>query len=172
MRPEGTPPLDAHSLRLQIDAALRVVENLVQTDPDREMSGRVLGSILTILTVIRQQYGSRLILDNEIGELLMTQAPEELPVTRSAPVLQPITAIEMQFALASVRASLLSLEELEARTVPYDSAASAGASFWNPDPPRGTPTNWGEDPGDRRYRIITDRQYGDTAAHRPRGLPW
>jgi hypothetical protein len=178
MRPEGTPPLDAHSLGLQIEAVLPVVEDLAQTDPDREITGRILGSILAILAVIRQQYGSRLILDTEIGELLMTQAPAEPPVMGSASLPEPITAIEMRLALASVRASLLALAQLEARTTPYDPAATAEASqFWTPDAdyrdsPPGGPRNWREGPGDRQYRITADRQQGRTAMHRPSGLPW
>jgi hypothetical protein len=177
MRPEGTPPLDAHSLRLQIDAVLPVVANLAQTDPNHEISGRVLGNILTILAVIRQQYGSELILDNEIGELLITQAPEELPVMRSASLPEPITAIEMQIALASVRASLLALEELEARTVPYDSATTTEASIWSPDTqhrdaPPGGHRNWPEGPGDRQYRFVAGSQHRRTAVDRPRRLPW
>ncbi len=153
-----------------------MVANLAQIDPNQEIRGGVLGSILTILDVIRQQYGSRLILDNEIRELLMMQAPEEPPVVRLVPLPEPITAIRMQIALASVGASLRALEELEARTAPYNSAASE-ASYISPDTqhrdsPPGGGGNWKADPGDRQYRIAVGSQHRRASTDRPRGLSW
>ena len=126
MRPEDTPWLDAHSLRQQIDEVLPVVIERARRDPDHQFSGRVQGKLLTILAVIREQYSSQLILDDEIMELLVVQAPKELPVVDSASPPEPITAEEMRIVLASVRASLLTLEGLEAHTTPYDSTATAG----------------------------------------------
>jgi len=160
--------VDAHSLRLQIDELLPIVRD---RDPDRELGGSALGMLLKILKVVYDQYGSRLILDEEIWELLIERARKELPVISSESPLEPITAEQMQFALASVRASLLALEEEEeAHTVPYGPAATTEASsYWSPD--MEGPGNWPEEPGDRRYRIVDGRQHRRTAVHLPRGLP-
>ena len=106
MRPEDAPRLDAYSLRIQIDEVMPIVTDRAHRDPDHPFTGRVLGKLLTILAVIREQYSSRLILDAEIRELLMLGAPREPPVVDSEPSPEPITAEEMRLVLASVRASL------------------------------------------------------------------
>jgi hypothetical protein len=185
MRPEDTPWLNARSLRMQIDAVLPVVEDRAATDPDHKFSARVLGKLLTILAVIREQYGSRLIQDHEILELLMVQAPKELPAGGLSTPSQLITAEEMRLLLASVHASLLALEDLEAHTTPYGStAATEVPPPWSPateDPdsppgqpgnPPGQPGNWRGEPGDRQYRIGAGRRYRRAAAYWSSDLPW
>jgi hypothetical protein len=176
MRPEDTPLRDAHSLRLQIDGIMPVVRERAQRDPDHPFKGRVLGKLLTILDVIREQYGPKLILDNDILELLLLHAPQEPPIVESKSPPEPITAEEMWVALGSLRASLLALEELEAHTAPYGSAAADVKPPWSPnaehpDSPPGQPRNWQEGPGDRQYRTFAGRQHRRAAAHRSSGLP-
>jgi hypothetical protein len=176
MSPEDTPWLNAHSLRRQIDEVLPVVIERARRDPDHQFSGRIQGKLLRILDVIREQYSSRLILDDEILELLLVQAPKELPVVDSASSPEPITAEEMRIVLASLRASLLTMEELEEHTTPYGSAAAEMSPPWSPitkhtDTPPGQPGNWQGDPGDRQYRIDVGRQRR-AAAHRSSESPW
>lgn len=155
-----------------------MVKERARSNPDHQISGRILGKLLTILTVIRDQYGSELILDNDISELLIVHAPKEPPIVDSESSPEPITAEEMRMVLASVRASLRALEELEAHTAPYGSAAAAEVKPpWSPDTkhpdsPPGQPGNWQEDPGDRQYRTVGGRHHGRAAAHRSSGLPW
>jgi hypothetical protein len=178
MRPEDTPWLNAHSLRIQIDEVLPVVIERARRDPDHQFSGRIQGKLLRILDVIREQYSSRLILDDEILELLLVQAPKELPVVESASPPEPITAEEMRIVLASVRASLLALEEVEEHTTPYGSTATAEVSPpWSPitknlDAPPGQPGDWQGGPGDRQYWIGADRQHRRAASHRSSELLW
>ena len=165
MSPEDTPWLDARGLRMQIDEVLPVVIQRAGTDPDHPLSSRVQGKLHAILAVIRQQYSSRLILDHEILDLLLTQGS--------------VTAEEMWVTLASVRASLLrleELEELEAHTTPYGSTAASGAPPWNPstehpDSPPGQPGNWQDSPGDRQYWMGAGRQHRRAAAQRSSELP-
>jgi hypothetical protein len=163
---------------MQIDEVLPVVIERARRDPDHQFSGRVLGKLLTILAVIRNQYSSKLILDNEVLDLLLVPDPQALQVVDSESPPEPITAEEMRIVLASVRASLLALEELEAHTEPYGSAATADVKPpWSPDTehpgsPPGQPKNWQEGPGDRQYRIFGGRQHRRAAAHRSCGLPW
>ena len=166
MSPEDMPWLDARGLRMQIDAVLPVVIQRAGTDPDQPLRGRIQGKLDAILTVIRQQFSSRLILDNEILDLLRTSAP--------------ITAEEMWVTLSSVHASLLRLEELEAleeHTRPYGSTGASGAPPWSPssqhpDPPPGQPGNWPGSQGDRQYWMRTGHQHRRAAAHRSSELPW
>jgi hypothetical protein len=129
------------------------------------LSSGVQGKLHAILTVIRQQYSSRLILDHEILDLLLTQGS--------------ISAEEMWVTLASVRASLLRLEEqeeLEAHTTPYGSNAASGAPPWSPstehpDSPPGQP-GWQGSPGDRQYWMGAGRRHRRAAAQRSSELPW
>lgn len=169
MGPENTPWLDARGLRMQIDEVLPVVIQRAGTDPDHPLSSRVQGKLHAILAVIRQQYSSRLMLDHEILDLLLTQ--------------DSITAEEMWVTLASVRASLLrleeleQLEELEAHTTPYGSTAASGAPPWSPstehpDSPPGQPGNWQGSPGDRQYWMGAARQHRRAVAQRSSKLPW
>ena len=74
MRPEDAPRLDAYSLRIQIDEVMPIVTDRAHRDPDHPFTGRVLGKLLTILAVIREQYSSRLILDAEIRALESQQS--------------------------------------------------------------------------------------------------
>ena len=178
MRPEDTPWLDAHGLRMQIDEVLPVVIERAQRDPDHQFSGRVQGKLLAILAVIRNQYSSKLILDNEILDLLLVPDPQALSAVDSESPPEPITAEEIRIVLASVRASLLALEELEAHTAPYGSAATTDVKPpWSPDTehpdsPPGQLRNWQEGPGDRQYRTFAGRQHRRATAHRSSGLPW
>lgn len=166
MSPEDTPWLDARGLRMQIEAVLPVVIQRAGTDPDHPLSSRVQGKLHAILAVIRQQYSSRLILDHEILDLLLTQGS--------------ITAEEMWVTLASVRASLLrleELEELEEHTTPYGSTAASGAPPWSPstehpDSPPGQPGNWRGSSGDRQYWMGAGRQHRRAAAQRSSEPPW
>jgi hypothetical protein len=167
---EGTPWLDARGLRMQLDEILPVVRERVQREPDHQFSGRVQGKLLTILAVIHEHYGSRLIPKTGIDELLLAMG--------SSSPQEPITAEEMWIVLGSVRASLKRLEELEEQTTPYGYTANVEVSPpWSPvtdhpDSPPGEPGDSQGGPGDRRYWIGADRQRRRTAARRGRELPW
>jgi hypothetical protein len=179
MRPEDTPWLDAHSLRMQIDEVLPAVIERAKNNPDHQFSGMVQGKLLRILAVIREHFSSRLILDTEIWEWLWERAPKELPVVDLASPPPPITAEEMWIVLGSVRASLRSLEELEAQGATHGSTTAAAdvprpwGSVTEPlDPPPSPPGNWPEGPGDRQYRISVGRQSRRAGVRRSSELPW
>src|SRR6266545_2655330 len=158
MGPQDEPWLDAHGLRMQIDEIISPIQELLKTDPHQQLSHGVLGTILRILSVIREHQGSRLILDVEIYESLW-KSPK------------PVTAVEMSVLLGSVRASLRRLEQLEQQGT-YGSTAEASSSWGSAvehlDSPPDEPGDWpGEDPGIRRYRLGADSQHRRTVAKRP-----
>jgi hypothetical protein len=165
MGPESNPQVSARSLRGQVEGAL---DALAPEKPGLILRGRFLGSMLRTLTQVLDEYGPRLHAAAEIMELLIAQAPRELPDVSPANE-EPITVRQMRAVLESVKHTLMDEEETEARRG-YGSTASTEGSHW-PIEPGGT-ANWQVEPGGKGYRAVGGhQQHRRTAVHRPGGSP-
>jgi hypothetical protein len=166
MGPESNPQVSARSLRGQVEGALNA---LAPEKPGLVLRGRFLGSMLRTLTLVHDRYGPRLHASAEIMELLIAQAPRELPNVSPGKE-EPITVRQMRAVLESVKHTLIDEEETEARRG-YGSTANTEGSHWRLEP--GGPANWQVEPGGKGYRVVGEhQQHRRTAVRGPGGLPW
>jgi|SRR5215467_629618 len=155
---------DAHSLRLQVDGQIRVVEAQALQDPNGKLNDAVQNIIFTIVGVIQQRYGGPLFLDIELKKTVWEQSG-------AGPTVQEIWSI-----LESVRASLLDIERFEAQQAvlgPIAEASSPWASSAQHfgDPPD-EPESWPDDEEGRGYWSGARSQHRHAGANRSRQRPW
>jgi hypothetical protein len=63
MGSQGEPWLDAHGLRLQVDAQIEVVKTLALEDPHGKLDADILRRIHPIIAVSDERYGKWVFLD-------------------------------------------------------------------------------------------------------------
>jgi hypothetical protein len=160
----GEPRRDAHSLRLQIDGLIRVLEARATRNPDHILSAGIRGTIFAIVDAIQRQYGPRLILDAAVSKVLWEQS-EEGP-----------TAEEMWGVLESLRASLQAEEDAEAWQGTYDSmpdtASPLGSAAQRFEHRREDLDSWPDEEDGREYRIGAGSQHRRPSGNRSRPRPW
>jgi hypothetical protein len=162
MGSQGEPWLDAHGLRLQVDAQIEVVKTLALEDPHGKLDADILRRIHPIIAVSDERYGKWVFLDTLLTHMLW-ERPGNEP-----------TAIVTLSSLHSLSASLRRIEEDEPRRNIFDSTTE-GASRWSSpvqhlDYPPDESENRPGDDGDREYRTGFASQHRRAAANRPR--PW
>lgn len=163
MGPQGEPWLDAHGLRMQVDAQIEVVRMLAQEDRHCNLDADIQRRIHPIIAASHQRYGKWVVLDTLLTDMLW-ERPGNEP-----------RAIVMLSSLLSLSYSLRRIEEDEPRRNIFDST-NEGASRWGSavhlDNPPDEPENWLGDDGDREYRAGFASQRRRTAANRSRRRPW
>jgi hypothetical protein len=163
MGPQGEPWLDAHGLRMQVDAQIEVVMMLAQEDRHCNLDADILRRIHPIIAASHQRYGKWVVLDTLLTNMLW-ERPGNEP-----------TAIVMLSSLLSLRNSLRRIEEDEPRRNIFDST-NEGAARWGSavhlDDPPDESENWLGDDGDREYRTGFASQHRRAAANRSRRRPW
>jgi hypothetical protein len=163
MGPQGEPWLDAHGLRLQVDAQIEVVRMLAQEDRHCNVDADILRRIHPIIATSHQRYGKYVVLDTLLTKMLW-EPPGNEP-----------KAIVMLSSLLALRNSLRRIEEDEPRRNIFDSS-NEGSSSWGSavqylDYPPDESENWPGDDGDREYRTGFAIQHRRAAANRSRPQP-
>jgi hypothetical protein len=164
MESQDEPWLDAHGLRLQVDAQIEVVRTLVLENPRANLDAEILRRIHPIIAASHQRYGKWVLLDTVLTDMLW-ERPGNEP-----------TAIVMLSSLQSLSASLARIEEDEPRRNIFDSTTEGrprrGSAVHHLDYPPDESENRPGDDGDREYRTGFGNQYRPAVANRSRPRPW
>jgi hypothetical protein len=164
MGSQGEPWLDAHGLRLQVDAQIEVVKALALENPHGKLDADILRRIHPIILASDERYGKWVFLDTLLTHMLW-ERPGNEP-----------TASVMWSSLLSLRASLLRIEEDEPRQNIFDSTTEGVSRWGSPvqhlDYPPDESENWPGDDGDREYRTGFASQHRRAAANRSQPRPW